>query len=178
MQRLLNLRSLRVARRRFSAESLVSLQTLTDEELMLKDAVAKFARQTLQPMVSKMDENELLDKNILKGLFEQGFMGIETDMEIGGTGASFMSAILVVEELAKVDPAVSVVCDVQNTLVNTLLKKYGTAAQQKKYLGELATKKVGCFCLSEATSGSDAFAMKSTARKEVGKYILNGTKMW
>jgi short-chain 2-methylacyl-CoA dehydrogenase len=103
-------------------------------------------------------------------------MGIETPSDYGGTDASFMSAILVVEELAKVDPAVSVVCDVQNTLVNTLIKKLGTPAQKEKYLTQLSTTKVGCFCLSEAGSGSDAFAMKTTASKEGGKYIINGLK--
>ena len=80
--------------------------------------------------------------------------------------------------MAKVDPAVSVVCDVQNTLVNTLFKKYGTKEQQKKYLSQLATNKVGCFCLSEAGAGSDAFALSTKATKEKGKYILNGSKMW
>lgn len=105
-------------------------------------------------------------------------MGVETDAELGGTGGSFTSAILVVEELAKIDPSVSVACDVQNTLVNTLIRQYGTEAQKEKYLTRLATDTVGSFALSEAGSGSDAFALKTTAKKEGNKYILNGSKMW
>ncbi|KAJ3056247.1 hypothetical protein HK097_007607 [Rhizophlyctis rosea] len=125
-----------------------------------------------------MDEAELLDKDILKGLFEQGLMGIETPGDYGGADTSFTAAIIVVEELAKIDPSVSVVCDVQNTLVNTLIRKHGTKAQQEKYLTKLATDTVGCFALSEAGSGSDAFALKTRADKKGGKYVLNGSKMW
>ncbi|RKO84255.1 acyl-CoA dehydrogenase/oxidase [Blyttiomyces helicus] len=145
---------------------------------MLKDAVAKFANEQVRPKVQEMDEKELLDKTILKGLFDQGLMGIETPSEYNGAESSFMSAILTVEELAKVDPSLSVICDVQNTLVNTLFGKYGTPAQKEKYMTRLATDTVGCFCLSEAGSGSDAFALQTRAVKQGNKYILNGTKMW
>ncbi len=129
-------------------------------------------------MVSKMDEEELLDKSVLNGLFENGLMAIEADSAFGGSHSSFMSAILTVEELAKVDPAVSVVCDVQNTLVGTLFNQLGTPAQKEKYLTRLATDTVGCFCLSEAGSGSDAFALATRAKKQGDHYILSGTKMW
>ncbi|KAL2916466.1 hypothetical protein HK105_203899 [Polyrhizophydium stewartii] len=141
-------------------------------------ALAKFAREQVLPKVHEMDEKEMLDKTVLKGLFDQGLMGVETPAEYGGSESSFMSAILVVEELAKVDPAVSVVCDVQNTLVNTLFRQYGTEAQKAKYLSQLAQGKVGCFCLSEAGSGSDAFALQTRAVKDGNKYVLNGSKMW
>ncbi|KAI8997935.1 acyl-CoA dehydrogenase/oxidase [Gaertneriomyces semiglobifer] len=155
-----------------------SLHTLTDDELMMREAVARFANEVVKPKVHEMDEKEMMDKTVIKGLFEQGFMGVETDTELGGAGASFMSAILVVEELAKIDPSVSVACDVQNTLVNTLIREYGTTAQKEKYLTRLATDTVGCFCLSEAGSGSDAFALQTRAEKKGDKYIINGGKMW
>ncbi|KAI9142796.1 acyl-CoA dehydrogenase/oxidase [Paraphysoderma sedebokerense] len=155
-----------------------SLYTLTDEEKMLQESVARFAQERIKPKVSQMDETETLDKDVLKELFEQGLMGIETPSDFGGAESSFTSAILAVEELAKVDPSVSVVCDVQNTLVNTLFRQYGTDAQKEKYLTALATDKVGCFGLSEAGSGSDAFALKTRAEKKGDYYVLNGSKLW
>ncbi|TPX70581.1 hypothetical protein SpCBS45565_g01676 [Spizellomyces sp. 'palustris'] len=158
--------------------SLSSLYTFTEEEEMMREAVAKFAREQVKPKVHEMDEKEMMDKSVFNGLFEQGLMGVETPAELGGTGGSFMSAILVVEELAKIDASVSVACDVQNTLVNTLVRTYGTDAQKENYLTRLATDTVGCFCLSEAESGSDAFALKTVAKKDGNKYILNGSKMW
>ncbi|KAI8906707.1 acyl-CoA dehydrogenase/oxidase [Gorgonomyces haynaldii] len=164
--------------RRFSTQRLTSLHTFSEEELALKEAVAKFAKEVVKPKVHEMDEKELLDKSVLQGLFDNGLMGIETPESLDGTGASFMSAILAIEELAKIDPAVSVVCDVQNTLVNTLFTKYASKELQAKYLPQLATGKVGCFCLSEAGSGSDAFALKSSAKKQGDHYILNASKMW
>ncbi|KAG5457333.1 MAG: acyl-CoA dehydrogenase/oxidase [Olpidium bornovanus] len=105
-------------------------------------------------------------------------MGIETGSNFGGSNASFMSAILVIEELAKVDPSVSVICDVQNTLVNTLIRKYGNSDIQQRYLPRLATDTVGCFCLSEAGAGSDAFSLKTRAEKKGNSYVINGSKMW
>jgi alkylation response protein AidB-like acyl-CoA dehydrogenase len=125
-----------------------------------------------------MDENELADKEIIQGLFDNGLMGLEVDEEYGGAGASFMSAILTIEELAKVDPSVSAICDVHNTLVNTMFNHYGNKAQKEKYLPPLATQHLGSFCISEAGSGSDAFALKTRAVKEGNKWILNGSKMW
>lgn len=105
-------------------------------------------------------------------------MGIEVDTDYDGSGASFMAAILAVEELAKVDPAVSAVVDVHNTLAVTVIKNWGTEAQKKKYLPRLATDTVGSICISEAGAGSDAFAMKSNAVKKGAKWVLNGSKMW
>lgn len=162
----------------FSSQKLNSLNVFTEEEMMLRESVSKFAVEQVKPLVASMDEKELLDKSILNGLFEQGLMGIETPVEYGGAGTSFAAAIVVVEELAKIDPSVSVICDVQNTLVNTLIRKYGTKAQKEKYLPKLATDTVGCFCLSEAGSGSDAFALQTKAEKQGSEYVLNGTKMW
>ncbi|CAG8501071.1 4629_t:CDS:10 [Ambispora gerdemannii] len=155
-----------------------SLHTLTEEEITIRDTVAKFAQEKILPKVQEMDEKESLDKEILNGLFDQGFMGVETQGKYGGAEGSFMSVILVVEELAKVDPSISVICDVQNTLVNTLFLKYGNDAIKEKYLPQLAANKVGCFCLSEVGAGSDAFSLKTRAEKKDGYYELTGSKMW
>ncbi|KAF9150629.1 hypothetical protein BG015_007541 [Linnemannia schmuckeri] len=141
--------------------NIASLHTLTEDEALLKESVARFAQEQVLPKVQKMDETEKLDADVLKGLFEQGLMGIETDAKYDGSESSFMSAILTIEELAKVDPSISVICDVQ-----------------ERYLPRLATDTVGCFCLSEAGSGSDAFALQTRAVKDGDNYILNGTKMW
>ncbi|PVU90428.1 hypothetical protein BB559_004630 [Furculomyces boomerangus] len=155
-----------------------SLRCFTEEENMMRDAVSKFARTVVAPKVSEMDENEKIDPVVLNGLFEQGFMGVETPSELGGTGASFTSAVIVIEELAKIDGSISVVCDVQNTLVNTVFRKYASNELKEKYLPQLAESKVGCFCLSEAGSGSDAFALKTKAEKKDDYWVLNGSKMW
>uniref|UniRef100_A0A8C7YSK4 Short/branched chain specific acyl-CoA dehydrogenase, mitochondrial n=1 Tax=Oryzias sinensis TaxID=183150 RepID=A0A8C7YSK4_9TELE len=138
----------------------------------------KYAQERIAPFVSKMDENSAMDEEVIKSLFEQGLMGIEIDPEYGGTGSSFFASILVIEELAKVDPSVSVLCDIQNTLINVLFTKLGTPAQKEKYLSHLSTDMIGSFCLSEAESGSDAFALKTRAEKHKDFYVINGSKMW
>ncbi|RKP12236.1 acyl-CoA dehydrogenase/oxidase, partial [Piptocephalis cylindrospora] len=155
------------------------LHQFTEEEVMFRDTVARFSQDKVAPLVAKMDEEEKLDPSILKGLFDNGMMGVETNADLGGAGASFTSAIITVEELAKIDPSISVACDVQNTLVNTLIRKVGSQELQSKYLPRLATDTVGCFCLSEAGSGSDAFALQTRAAKQGdGSYVLDGSKMW
>nr|XP_020027365.1 short/branched chain specific acyl-CoA dehydrogenase, mitochondrial isoform X2 [Castor canadensis] len=150
----------------------------TDEEMMIKTAVKKFAQEQIAPLVSTMDENSRLEKSIIQGLFQQGLMGIETDTKYGGTGASFVSSVIVIEELAKVDPSVSLMCDIQNTIVNKLIKKHGTEEQKATYLPKLISETVGSFCLSEAGAGSDAFALKTRADKSGNYYVINGSKMW
>lgn len=155
-----------------------SLDTFTDEENMLRDAVKRFATEVIGPKVREMDENEQMDPLIINGLYEQGLMGIETSAEYGGAESSFTSAIIAIEELAKVDPSVSVLCDVHNTLVNTVLRKYGSKEQQDKWLPQLAQSKLGSFCLSEPASGSDAFALQTRAKKDGDNWIINGSKMW
>ncbi|CAG8494672.1 7515_t:CDS:10 [Dentiscutata erythropus] len=160
------------------SEILSSLNTLSEEEESIRDTVARFAQEKILPKVQEMDETEKLDQDILKGLFEQGLMGIEVEADYGGTNSSFMSTVLVVEELAKVDPSIGVICDVQNTLVNTLFRQHGSDHLKKKYLPKLASDSVGCFCLSEAAAGSDAFALKTRAEKKNGHYVINGSKMW
>ncbi|KAJ7722058.1 mitochondrial acyl-CoA dehydrogenase [Mycena maculata] len=145
---------------------------------MLREAVQRFATDVVGPKVREMDENEQMDPEIIKGLFEQGLMGIETSTDHGGAESSFTSAIIVIEELAKVDPSVSVLCDVHNTLVNTIFRKYGTKEQQDKWLPQLSESKLGSFCLSEPASGSDAFALQTRAKKDGDSWIINGSKMW
>lgn len=145
---------------------------------MLRESVQRFAVDVVGPKVREMDENESMDPSIIKSLFEQGLMGIETSPDHGGAGSSFISAIIAIEELAKIDPSVSVLCDVHNTLVNTVVRTYGTPEQKDKWLPLLAEKSLGSFCLSESASGSDAFALQTRARKEGNYYILNGSKMW
>ncbi|KAK3559765.1 hypothetical protein QTP86_020736 [Hemibagrus guttatus] len=154
------------------------LQTYTEEEAMMKETVKKFAQERITPFVSKMDENSMMEPEVIRSLFEQGLMGLEISTEYGGTGSSFFSSILVIEELAKVDPSISVLCDIQNTLINTLIIKLGTKEQKEKYLPRLATDMVGSFCLSEVGSGSDAFSLRTRAEKRGDQYVINGSKMW
>ncbi|KAH8080903.1 acyl-CoA dehydrogenase/oxidase [Filobasidium floriforme] len=157
-----------------------SIYNFTEEEEMLRETVRKFAQEVIGPKVTEMDESEVMDPEIIKGLFDQGLMGIETSAEHGGSEMSFMAAILAVEELSKVDPSVSVCCDVHNTLVNSTLRLFGNDYVKDKYLPGLATNVLGSFCLSEPNSGSDAFALQTTAKLEPDgeHYILNGSKMW
>ncbi|XP_065663623.1 short/branched chain specific acyl-CoA dehydrogenase, mitochondrial isoform X2 [Hydra vulgaris] len=154
------------------------LTVLSTEESMFQESTRKFALEKVKPLVKEMDEKSALDSNIIKGLFEQGFMGMEIPEKYGGSGSSFMSMITVIEELARVDPSVSIICDVQNTLVNALLIQLANEDQKKEYLPKLATSMVGCFNLSEAGSGSDAFAMKATAKQVGDDYIINANKLW
>ncbi|CAK5266597.1 unnamed protein product, partial [Mycena citricolor] len=155
-----------------------SLDVFTDEENMLRESVQRFATEVVGPKVREMDEKEQMDPAIIKGLFEQGLMGIETSADHGGAESSFTSAIIAIEELAKVDPSVSVLCDVHNTLVNTIFRKYATKEQQDKWLPLLAENKLGSFCLSEPASGSDAFALQTRAKKDGDSWVINGSKMW
>ncbi|KIO21268.1 hypothetical protein M407DRAFT_129484 [Tulasnella calospora MUT 4182] len=125
-----------------------------------------------------MDENETMDPEIIKGLFDQGLMGIETSADHGGAESSFTAAVIAIEELAKIDPSVSVMCDVHNTLVNTIFRTYATKEQQDKYLPLLSGSQLGSFCLSEPVSGSDAFALQTRAEKKGDHWVINGSKMW
>eukprot|EP00742_Colponemidia_sp_Colp-10_P004138 GILJ01004416.1.p1 GENE.GILJ01004416.1~~GILJ01004416.1.p1 ORF type:complete len:408 (-),score=62.38 GILJ01004416.1:52-1275(-) len=156
----------------------LSITDWSEEETLLRDSAAKFAQTVIAPRVSEMDEKSKLDPAILSGLFEQGLMGVETPVDFGGVGGSFTQACLVVEELAKIDPAVAVIVDIQNTLINTAIRKFGSAAQQAHYLPRLASDTLASFCLSESGSGSDAFALKTRATKQGSHFVLNGSKQW
>lgn len=146
----------------------------------MRDAAADFAREVVAPRVSRMDEASQMDPDLIQSMFEAGLMGIEIPEEHNGTGANFTSACLCVEELAKVDPAVSVCMDVHNTLVINALAKWASDDIKNEWFPQLATDTMGAFCLSEAGSGCDAFALATTAKAspDGGDYTLNGTKMW
>ncbi len=155
-----------------------ALTTLGEDERMLQEAVRGFAGREIAPHVHAMDEAQQLDDGIIKQCFEMGLMGIEVPEEYGGSGYSIFAAILAIEELAAVDPSVSVFVDVQNTLVNNAILRWATEEQKKKYFGKLCTDTVGSYALSEPDSGSDAFALRTRAVDHGDHYKLNGTKLW
>ncbi len=151
---------------------------MSETETMMAESVSKFAQEVVLPKVREMDEAEKMDPSLVEQLFEQGLMGIEIPEEYGGAGMNFTAGIVGIEELARVDPSVSVLVDVHNTLVNTAFLKYGTRESKRKWLPRLASQTVGSFCLSEPASGSDAFALRTKAEKSDSGYRINGSKMW
>jgi alkylation response protein AidB-like acyl-CoA dehydrogenase len=159
-------------------ETVAPLTTLTEEETMLRDTVRQFAQQEIAPRVRAMDEAQKLDPDILRQMFELGLMAIEAPPELGGAGASFFSAVLAVEEIARVDPAVAVIVDVQNTLAVNALLRWGTAEQRQMWIPRMAQQTVCAYALSEAGSGSDAFSLTTQARADGHDYVLNGRKLW
>ena len=154
------------------------LTALSEDELMFRDAVRQFAEEDVRPRVNAMDEKQQMDPELIPQFFELGLMGIEVPEELGGTGASFFTAALVVEELSRVDASVGVFVDVQNTLVNNAFLRWGSEAIKAKYLPQLASEKVGAYALSEAGSGSDAFALATRAVEADGGFRLTGQKLW
>lgn len=158
--------------------SIAPLTRLTEDEAMLKDAAAEFAASVIAPHVHEMDEAAKLDPSIVRQFFEMGLMGIEISEQYSGAGGTFFMSIVAIEQISRVDASAGVFMDVQNTLVNNAFIRYGSESLQEKYLPLLATEKVGAYCLSEASSGSDAFALKTTAKKENGGFRLNGAKLW
>jgi alkylation response protein AidB-like acyl-CoA dehydrogenase len=155
-----------------------ALTALSEEEGMFRDMVRQFAEEQIAPLVHDMDRDAALDPSLVETLFELGLMGIEIPEEHGGAGASFFTSVLVVEELSRVDPAVAVLVDVQNTLVDTCIMRYGNEDQHQRYLPRLASDTVGAYALSEAGSGSDAFALQTRARQDGDDWVLDGTKLW
>jgi alkylation response protein AidB-like acyl-CoA dehydrogenase len=154
------------------------LTTLSEDEQMFRSSVREFAEGEIRPRVESMDEHAKLDPEIIKHCFNLGLMGIETPEEFGGAGTTFFNAILAVEELSRVDASVGVLVDVQNTLVNNALIRWGNPDQQQRYLPKLASEWVGAYALSEAGSGSDAFAMQTRAVDKGDHYLINGQKLW
>jgi alkylation response protein AidB-like acyl-CoA dehydrogenase len=150
----------------------------SEVESAMAETVQKFANEVILPKVRDMDEAESMDPTVVEQLFEQGLMAIEVPEEYGGAGMNFTAAIVGIEELARIDPSVSVMVDVHNTLVNTAFLKHGSAAVKKKFLPRLATGTVGSFCLSEPVSGSDAFALATRATETDSGFKINGSKMW
>ncbi len=154
------------------------LTQLTEDELMLKDAAAEFADTVIKPKVHEMEEAAKLDPGLIKMFFEMGFMGIEIPEKYNGGGGSFFMGIVAIEQISRVDASVGVFMDVQNTLVNNAFLRWGSKEVNERFLPQLASEKVGAYCLSEAGSGSDAFALKCSAKEDGDAYILNGTKLW
>src|SRR5918912_4603527 len=154
------------------------LTAYSEDEQMFRASVREFAEGELRPRVEQMDEAGKMDPALVKQLFDLGLMGVETPEEYGGAGASFFTAIVGVEELSRVDPSVGVLMDVQNTLVNNALIRWGSPEQKKKYLPRLASDTVGAYALSEAGSGSDAFAMQTRAVDRGDHFALTGQKLW
>jgi butyryl-CoA dehydrogenase len=155
-----------------------ALTDLTEQERMFQEAVRDFAAAEVAPKVMEMDRRAQIDPSLIEGLFEMGLMGVEIPEQYGGTGADFFTSILIVEELSRVDAAVSVLVDVQNTLVLNALLRWATDDQKARFLPGLATDTVGAYALSEAGSGSDAFALACRATPEGGDWVLNGHKLW
>jgi alkylation response protein AidB-like acyl-CoA dehydrogenase len=154
------------------------LTQLSDEEQLFRDTVRKFARQQIAPHVREMDESGVFRKDLLRQFFALGLMGIEIPEEYGGSGGSFFQCILAIEELSAVDPSAGVIVDVQNTIVNNVFLHYATDDLKRKYLPRLAADAVGSYALSEAGSGSDAFALATRAVDEGDRFLLNGRKLW
>jgi len=154
------------------------LTVLTEEEDLFRETVASFANEQVRPLVAEMDRDQKINADLVKQCFELGLMGIEIPEEYGGSGGSFFMACLAVEELSRVDPSVGVIVDVQNTLVANAFLNFATDEQKKTYLPRLATEWVGAYALSEASSGSDAFALTTRAEDAGDHWVLNGRKMW
>lgn len=155
-----------------------ALTQLSEDEAQFKEAVRDFAENEIKPHVHQMDQEAKMKPDLVKKLFEMGLMGVESPEKFGGADASFTMACLAVEELARVDGSISVLMDVQNTLVTNAFLKWGSEALKEKYLPKMATEWVGAYALSESGSGSDAFALKTRAELKGDKYILNGSKLW
>ena len=155
-----------------------ALTMWSEDEVAFREAVRSFAETEIKPHVTEMDEAAQMKPEIVSKLFEMGLMGIESPEQYGGAASSITMACIAIEELGRIDGSVSVLCDVQNTLVTNAIIRYGTAGLKEKYLPKLAREWVGAYCLSESSSGSDAFALKCRAEKKDGKWILNGHKLW
>jgi alkylation response protein AidB-like acyl-CoA dehydrogenase len=151
---------------------------LSEDEAMFRDQVRQFAEERVRPLVSRMDKEAHIPRDLVDECFELGIMGVEIPDQYGGAGATFFMSILVVEELARVDASVAVLVDVQNTLVNNALLRWGNEEQKARYFPKLATKWVGAYALSEAGSGSDAFALSCRATEKGDEFELTGRKLW
>ena len=161
-----------------TAAAAFPLTHLNEDEQLFCSTVREFAQQSIGPLVRQMDEEQHFAPDLLPQLFSLGLMGIEIPVEYGGSGGTFFEAILAVEEISAVDPSVGVLVDVQNTLCVNAFLRWGTEAQKKTYLSRMATDTVGAYALSEAASGSDAFALQARAELHGDHYILNGRKLW
>ena len=154
------------------------LTVLAEEEQAFRDAVASFAESEVRPRVAQMEREAKLDPALVRAYFDMGLMGIEVPEAYGGAGGSMMMTTIAVEEISKVDASSAIMVDVQNTLAEHPIAKYGSEAQKQKWLGMLTSGTVGAYALSEPGSGSDAFAMTLRAEKKGDRYVLDGQKLW
>jgi butyryl-CoA dehydrogenase/short/branched chain acyl-CoA dehydrogenase len=151
---------------------------LTEDEIIFRDNIRQFAEEKIRPLVKAMDERSMFDPGLIGQFFQLGIMGIEIPEEYGGVGGKFFESILAVEELSRVDASAGVIVDVQNTLVNNALLRWGNEEQKKRHLPRMASSVCGAYALSEAASGSDAFALQTKAELKGDEYVLNGRKLW
>src|SRR5205823_3237761 len=154
------------------------LTTFAEDEILFRDNIRQFAEDKIRPLVREMDEKGVFDHDLIRQFFELGLMGIEVPEQYGGGDGSFFEAVLAVEEVSRVDASAGVVVDVQNTLVNNALLRWSTEDQKRRYLPRMASEWLGAYALSEASSGSDAFALQTRAEKRGTEYVLNGRKLW
>ena len=154
------------------------LTVLSEEEILFRTVVRDYAETTIAPLVARMDEEAQYDPALIPGLFDHGVMGVEIPEQYGGPGSSFFIACLAVEEISRVDAAVGVLVDVHNTLVTNAILRWGTPAQYAAFFPKLGQHTVGAYALSEAGSGSDAFALQTRATLDGDHYVLNGRKLW
>ena len=160
------------------SETPAPLLALTEDEQLFRDNVRRFAEEKVAPLSREMDEKGVFDHALIDQFFQLGLMSIEIPEQFGGGAGTFFEAILAVEELSRVDASAGVVVDVQNTLVNNALLRWGNDEQKQRYLPRMASEIVGAYALSEAGSGSDAFALTSKAELKGSDYVLNGRKLW
>ena len=161
-----------------TTSGLPALTRLADDEALFRDSVYEFADKEVRPLVREMDEHATMSPGLIAKLFEMGMMGIEIPESYGGAGASFFHSVLAVESLSRVDPSVGVLVDVQNTLVINAVMKWGSDDIKARYLPKLASGTIGAYCLSEAGSGSDAFALTTRAVARGDGYAITGRKLW
>jgi alkylation response protein AidB-like acyl-CoA dehydrogenase len=161
-----------------TAEHPAPLTSLAEDEVIFRDSVREFANARVRPLVREMDEHARMSRPLVDELFALGVMGIEIPESYGGSGGTFFHSVLAVEELSRVDPSIGVLVDVQNTLVINALLRWGNEDIKARYLPKLASSTVGAYALSEASSGSDAFALTTRAQDEGSEFVLNGRKLW
>jgi butyryl-CoA dehydrogenase/short/branched chain acyl-CoA dehydrogenase len=154
------------------------LVALTEDEVLFRDNIRQFAEEKIRPLSKEMDEKGVFDKELVHQFFQLGLMGIEIPEALGGGGGTFFEAVLAVEELSRIDASAGVIVDVQNTLVNNAILRWGNDEQKKRYCPRMAAEWVGAYALSEAGSGSDAFALATKAELKGADYVLNGRKLW
>src|SRR5438477_2147686 len=154
------------------------LTSFTEDEILFRDNVRQFAEEKVRPLAKEMDEKGVFDQALIEQFFQLGLMAIEVPEQYGGAGGKFFEAILAVEEFSRADASAGVIVDVQNTLVANAILRWATEDQKKRYLPKMAADTVGAYALSEAGSGSDAFALQTKAELKGNDFVLNGRKLW